>query len=463
VQNFKSLILIVTILSTSGANAIPVDWKGSLAFDTNIIKDFRRTADDCTDTLGECINNEESNARFQSMTVKLNPQFIVNDGVTIFSELSTGSVRTSNLGEDTTANSGGAYYAQSTSSSLDVNQLYAELYADTALYRVGRFAKHYGLGAVINSGKNANDKFYSGYEGFEMQLKLGNFHLTPMWAKLHTAADAKTPSGRYDAYETSVTALYDNPNKNLKVGVLYSQKEVQANSTLHNGTNSHNVTLIDVFMEQKFENFSVALEIPMLSGEVGGTYGTGDADFDTNAYILESVYKANNKWNIGLNAGIVKGDEGDSTSFEGMYLHPNYQVGEVMFKYNYRGFTDNTKNVYDSSIVNTTYAQLFAHYTKGEWTWKLSALWAKANQTAETGKKFYDHSRMAEVTATQDQSDDMGYELDVSFDYRWNPSVTYTGYLGYHFVGDYYAFSDSTEELDLNNVMASGMRLSVSF
>lgn len=466
-QSLNRYIFLAFLITSTSAYSVPVDWKGSLAFDTQIIKDFRRTGNNCDGTQdGECIAAEENNARFQSLTLKLKPQFIINDDVSMFAELSTGNTRTQNLGEATEVeDSGGSYFAQTTSSTVNLNQLYTELYTDSALYRVGRFAKNYGLGAVLNSGNKPTDRFFSGYEGIEMQLKLNNFHLTPMWAKLHTP-DSTTgnPNGRYDAYESNIIAKYDSPSKNLVVGVLYGQREVQSSNTLYTGNRSQNVTIIDVFFSKEWEKFSFGLEIPMISGEAGNAYNTGSADIDTNAYILESKYTVNNKWKVGLNAGMVKGDDGESDSFEGMYLHPNYQIAEVMFRYNYHGFTDaNSYNIYNSSIVNTTYAQLFAHYKKGEWGWKLSALMAKANTVAEEGKDFYNHQKKKVVTASDDQSDDMGYEFDVAFEYQWNPAVVFSGFLGYHVVGDYYAFSNDTEDLDINNVMSSGMRLSVNF
>lgn len=473
----KFSILAITVLTSLTASAVPVDWKGSLQLDSTIIKDFRRTGDTCDETKGECIKNEENNARFQNMVLQLKPHMIINDGVTIIGELSTGSptgdsqtARSTNMGSSTNtpadaASAGndniGSYYTQTTSSALNLNQMYAEIYADTALYRVGRFAKHFGLGAMVNAGTNPGDRFYSGYEGFEAQLEIQNFHLDLMWAKLHTGSN---PNGRYDAYESSVSALYDDPKRNFQFGVYYALREVENNNSLYSGK-PQNVTLIDVYFAKAWEKFSFGLEIPMLSGEVGNTYGTGDADFDANAYILETKYEVNSKWKVGLNSGMVKGDDGESDSFEGLYLHPNYQLTKLLFKYNYHGFSEATKyNIFDSSIVNTTYAQFFAHYKKGEWGWKLSALWAKANETAQAGNAYYHHAKREKVAAaTQDQSDELGYELDVAFEYQWNPSVMFSGFVGYHVVGEYYAFSDDTEELSTSNVMSTGMNLAIQF
>jgi hypothetical protein len=460
---FKLRHILLSFLIIQSSFAAPIDWKGTLSFDTSILKDVRRTGSNCTVANGsQCINPEEENARFQSMTLKLNPNLIINDGVTVKGELSTGGTRGVKLGESTQyeGTNGGSYFAQTTSSTLNVNQLYAELYADTALYRVGRFSKHFGLGAVVNNGNKTHDKFFSGYEGIEAQLKLGNFHLTPMWAKLHTS---NNPNGKYDSYENSISAVYDNPNKNLKVGVYYALREVESSDTL-NGTGSQNVNLIDIYFSKTWGDFSFGLEVPMLSGEVSGFYGTSDADFDANAYIIESSYQVNSKWKLGLNAGMVKGDDGSTDSFEGMYLHPNYKVSQIMFKYNYNGFMDSSYDIYNASIVNTTYAQLYAHYNVDEWTWRLSAMMAKANEVASDGNDFYDHEKNAVVTAAADQSDDLGTELNVAFDYQWNPNVVFSGHLGYHLVGDYYSFiNDADDEMSVTNVMATGMSLAINF
>lgn len=466
----RKIIVVLASLYSLTAVAVPIDWKGTVAFDTNIIKDVRRTGDNCTPSNGsQCINPEEDNARFQSMILKLNPNIVVNDGVTIKGELTTGGVRGINLGEATNYdNDGGSYYAQTTSSQLNVNQFYAEIYADTALYRVGRFARNFGLGALINDGNNTWDRFFSGYEGIEANLKLGNFKLSPMWAKIHTESvadddDSGNPNGRYDSYETSVEALYDNPNKNLKVGVYYAIREVESNDTLY-GKGSQNTTLVDLFIEKSIDNLTIALEVPMLTGEINDLYNTGDADFDTNAYILETSYKLNDNWKVNIDAGIVKGDDGETgNTFEGMYLHPNYKFSEIMFAYNYNGFMDDQYDIFNASVVNATYAKFGATYASVDWTWKLSMIWAKANNVASSGDDFYDHDKKAVVTANEDQSDDMGYEFNAAFDYQWNPSVVFSGYFGYHFVGDFYSFTNTDEELSLNNVMATGMRLSVNF
>ena len=105
-MSFKFKIIVLIASATTFVQASPIDWKGSFAFDSYIMNDVRRTSEDCTTADGsQCINNEENNARFQTMILRLNPNIIVNDALTIKGELSTGSgasgVRGSRLGEST--------------------------------------------------------------------------------------------------------------------------------------------------------------------------------------------------------------------------------------------------------------------------------------------------------------------------------------------------------------------------
>lgn len=470
--SFQSFLLIAGFCLTTHSYALPIDWNGSLGIDTHVITNARKTGDDCSAAIptngSQCIANGNKHARFQSYTLKLNPSIIVNDSATIKGEISTGSFRGGFLGGDSQwgGESASSYYHTSSAgtNSLVFNQLYAELYADTALFRVGKFAKHFGLGAVLNSGTSTSDRYFSLYDGFEAEFKLGNFTATPSWAKIST--NTNTPNGQFDVIEKGLTALYDNSANNLKFGVYYGQRESESNSTYYSNAQAQDVNIIDVFIEKKWGNFKIALEAPMLSGEVGNTYGTGDnSNFDTNAYILESSYLVNPRWKLGFNAGLVKGDDASSNSFEGMYLHPNYKIAGLLFAYDYQGFNSADRNIFQASVTNVQYFKLFANYMSDTWTWKAAFTIATAQQVAESGNPFYDHeNRLLISSANEDQSNDLGHEFDLGFDYFWNPSITINGYVNYHMVGDYFAFdNDSSTKINLSDVMSYGLGLSMQF
>lgn len=469
-MNFKRLCALIFITSTTSAYALPIDWNGTLGFDTNLIKNARGTTDSCTVTNGStCVANDNKHARFQTLLLKLNPTIIVNDSTSIKGELSMGSMRGAYLGADSEMANDGSYFSQTSSgnSSLVVNQLYAELYADSALFKVGKFAKHYGLGAIINGGKNSWDRYYSLYNGIEAHFKLGNFKLTPVWAKINSnlTSGSPTPNGKHDATETGVTAMYDNSNKNMKAGVYYAIRDVETTNNLYgSNTGPQNVNIIDVFLEKVWGGFSLALEVPILSGKVGSAYGGSDQSYKSTSYILETSYELSPKWKMGLNGGMIKGSDGDKSAHEALYLHPNYNIAEIMFKYNLQGFQDPTQSVFNASIVNTNYAKFFTRYHNDAWAWNMSFIMAKANQVASSGSQFYDHATRTYNMANTDQKDDLGWELDLSFDYEWNPNIFVTGFLGYYKVGKYYEFTNNaSEKISVSDITASGFRLSLNF
>jgi len=467
---FRKYYYFFAILFISNANALPIDWNGSIGFDSNIITNARRTTDGCTaSNASYCVTDDNKNVRYQSFILKLNPTIVINDSASVKGELSTGSLRGGFQGEDTEVENG-SYYSQSTSGSQNItaNQLYLELYADTALYRFGKYSKGFGLGGFINKGTNAWDRYFSVYDGFEAEFKVGKFTLTPIYSRLSTPSNGGRNSGKYDTLETAISGVYYDPNKNLEFGIYYGIRETETNSDLYDdvsptaGTGSNTVTLIDVYFRKDWESFGIGFEVPMLSGDVGTTYGnTTKEDIDTNAYIFESYWKMSNKWTLGLDAGSVKGEDGQD-EFNGMYLHPNYRIAEVMFRYNLNGF-QTTGNPFNSSITNAQYAKLYTKYKSDEWTWNMAIIMAKANETAKDGSEFYNHETNTFNTASADQEDDMGLEFDISFDYEWNPNIFVTGFLGYYQVGEFYEFTNDADDISVEDITASGFRLSVNF
>ena len=91
---------------------------------------------------------------------------------------------------------------------------------------------------------------------------------------------------------------------------------------------------------------------------------------------------------------------------------------------------------------------------------------AKAMETAQGNTtRAYHHEESYSYDSKYKQSDNMGFELDFGFDYRWNPNVMISGYYGYWKVGDYYAFSNSTtgKDLSLKNVNGGGLKATLEF
>jgi len=432
----------------------------------------------------------DCDANFQTYVFKLNPQIIVNDGVTLKGELSSGYIRGGFAGDNSANNQdssgNNAYFFTSPAqrSGLNVNQMYMELYADTALIKIGRMSKHYGLGIVYDNGADPWDRFFSMYDGIEAEMKIGNFSLTPYYAKISSYNDSVNPgrpdaSGSRDVREVGMTAKYDNKNRDLVVSVLYAKRSSESKNALYNsddatttGAGSSNdrgktaITVIEPFISKKWNKLNVAFEASLQSGDYGNVYqdGSGNSKLAANAYILEAKYELNPKWDVGFTGGQVSGDKGDSGKFEAAYLHPNYQIADLMFKYNYASFSNGGKSIFDSSITNTRFYKIHGNFKTDKWVWKSALIMAKALETAQGGDKTaYHHEESYSFTSNQKQSNDLGFELDFGFDYKWNPNVTISGYYGYWKVGDYYAFSNDTKELSVSSVHGGGLRATLEF
>lgn len=477
------LMAMGLLLSTAPVLALPIDWGGSIAFDTTMLSKFCRTNDaivDKTPSGTEGIANGDCGAHFQTYIFKLNPHMIVNDAVSIKGELSTGHTRGGFLGGDSTQsqnpNAGGnAYYSTvpAQRDTLNINQLYAEIYADTAMMKVGRFAKGFGTGAILSEGKGTYDRFFTQYDGIQGEMRIGNFGLTPHFAKLNTYDNTNQraeANGTRDVREMGLIATYDNKNTNLLVALAFTKRfSERQNSLLNSGDNVQrgrtNVTLLDAYLEKKWEKFSVKVEVPMMAGEYGNVYADGSQSRISNSAVLvETLYSPSAKWDHGIHAGRVGGDKGSTGRFEGMYLNPNYHIAELMFRYNYSAFNTGTNSIFDAYITNAQFLKWHSHYKTDKWTWNASVIMATAMQTAKSGSKAYHHEQNYQFNAVENQSNKYGTEIDLSFDYLWNPNVKVSSFLAYWMVGNYYAFDNSANsKIAVQNVLGSGLRLGIDF
>ncbi|MFL5783235.1 MAG: hypothetical protein ACJ76H_01415, partial [Bacteriovoracaceae bacterium] len=435
-------------------------------------------------------------ATFQTYIFKLNPQIIVNDGVTLKGEFSSGYLRGGFAGDNASNglnNTGGAYFFASPAqrSALNVNQMYMELYADTALIRIGRIARGYGMGIAFDAGTDAWDRFFTMYDGIDAEMKIGNFSVTPYYAKISSYDNNSAgtghnngarPAGGWDVRETGITAKYDNKARDLVVSVLYAKRFSEAKSSLYNintdttgaangdlnsptALGKTNVTVIEPYVSKKWNKFKVSAEGSLQSGD----YGKVDPSSGNNtklaasAYVGELKYELNPKWDIGANLGQVSGDKAGSGKFEAMYLHPNYHIADLMFRYNYQAFNQGGASVFDSSITNARYWTLYTNYKTDKWTWKGAFVMANAMETAKAGTRSFHHEERYMFNANQNQKKDYGYEFDLGFDYRWNPNVIISGYYGYWKVGDYYSYTNTSTKLGLVNVHGGGLRATLEF
>ncbi|MBT6325234.1 MAG: hypothetical protein HOJ35_04645 [Bdellovibrionales bacterium] len=420
------LLTILIFIPITNSYSLPIDWHGSFGVDATKIENIEQTT--------------KSDASFYSYRFKLNPNIIINDAASIKSELVTGYSRSGLFGTSSSVTASGGndhirYFDnqyRTGTNQLEFSKLYLEIYSNTATYLIGRHSAHWGLGAVINQGDNTLDRHSFLRDGVTMQTKIGNFYIAPFVAIL---GSGQTLGSDSRAHEYGASLLYDNLEKEIKVGLYYNKKiNSSSNTTFTSDADGDNNTqslgeseakLIDIYFSKKMKKLTFSVEVPLTSGTVGNAYDLGTStSYSANAIIAEAQYKLNNTWNFGLNAGTASGDDGSTDSFGAMYLSPNYRISNIMFRYNSTAVTDSTESIYDSSITNASYGKLFAEYSSNKSIWRASFIYAQARETP----------------GVTDQSKDLGLEIDLDFEYKWNSEVTVSGLTGYHLPGAYYSY-----------------------
>lgn len=474
-KNLNKGIIIAAI--TLPTFALPIDWHGELQTDLHSLNKYNRSVNqnpgavasptENGDQAYDIGNADPDTADFQSYIFKLQPTIIVNDSTTINAELTSGFGYGGNFGDssnDTRSKSSTTSFANArysfntvTSNPVNLTQANAVFYSDTATYTVGRQKFNWGMGAVYNDGNAPGSRFASMRDGITIDFKIGNFKFSPYYSKIK--ADNLTATGRVK--ELGISLLYENLDKEFVFGALYNKNNSGGDTGITtdidgDGTatplGNTSITMIDLYFKKTLGKYTIEAEVPLVSGDMGEIYaGVTDTEIDAKAFLLNNTFKLNTNHTLQLNLGMVSGSEGDQQTYGAMYLNPNFQVANIMFRYNLGAISDSTQNVFNSSITNATYAKFSHRYDSGTWSWTNAVIWAKADQVAETGSAAINHEKNLSYLAAADQADDLGFEIDSNFTYKWNTSVTINANLGYFFVGDYYAFSNTATENETND------------
>ncbi len=481
------------------AQALPIDWHGVLGFDTTNINNYRRIEKGTDNSSFGNANNrgtqeiplgpgDNGDADWQSTIFRLEPVLIINDAATIKGELTSGYARGGFFGEDSSQSQepgfGNVLYQYNFSSgnnSIVLNKLYTELYSDTATYIIGRHSAHYGLGAIVNGGENTWDRHSFTRDGITIKVKIGNFGIEPFWAR-QGSNGSLTESTR--TKEIGFTLIYDNIEKDLSFGLLYSIKKSAPSASDYTAdpsadlpnpnTGSYNypslgktdIKITDLFLRKKIGPFSLGVEVPIISGDVGATFNS-NTGYKAKAIIAESQLDIANNITLSLDAGKVAGDNGSASNFEALYLNPNYQIANLLFRYNLRAIShptgENARSVYDSYIHNTTYIKFGLSYQTGNWTWDTAFIWAQAEESAQAGEFAYNHLTNKRFLATTTQEKNLGYEIDLNFNYLWNNEITIGGAFGYLITGNYFEYTNSTNKNKVDNSFIMQLNTAITF
>lgn len=464
--------------------ARPIDWHGSFGSAATQVKNFGYSKDSSrVESDGSQVINRSTggshDVSLQDYILKLQPSLIINDSATFSGELSTGYGYGGQYGQNSTQNNNGNfsqalyYYNTSASTSnVSLRKFYVELFSDTGTFVIGRQTSHWGLGAVIDSGSDLWDRHATIRDGLSIKYKVGNFNITPYYFKIDSTGGF-SKSERAKEYGASL--LYDNSEREMKFGILAGKKvsdafnsfyNTQINTTGTRALNGTEVKVIDLYLDKTFGRFNFAVEAPIYSGNLGPVYNVGeDTKFKANAILAKTNYKLSDTFSFGLNGGLVGGDDGKTGTFKAMYLHPNFNIANLMFRYNFKAVASpTTQNLYDQYVTNIKYLKLHAAYSKEKWLWEGAIIKAFAREVAKNGQEFFNHQTNEKFSnAVGDQDDDYGLEVDINFTYKWNQNVNIGGEIGYWSVGNYFEYTNTNEKQKLTDTYSYALNTIVFF
>jgi len=451
---FPLTIAVIPAIS----QALPIDWHGTFGVDSTMITDYRRidskvdnsASDNGTQEVGLAAGKKAS-ASFQSYIFKLSPEIIINDSATMKAELTTGYASGGFLGDAPSNNKANTsnvetyYNNQAGTTNVTIKKAYLELSSDTARYEIGRHTHGWGLGALYSDGNAEWNRFAYSRDGVTAYFKFNNFMVTPFWTQSSNTGLTRST----DSKEIGSSFLYDNKEKDIAFGLYYAIKSNNGLNTYYKSSTatlgSTDVKVTDIYFKKIFGKFNFAVEVPMLSGDLGHVVNsTTNTSYNAKAVLFQSNYEHSDAWTFGLDAGDVSGHDGTNAKFGAMYLNPNYQIANILFKYNLNAFKDgSTESVFDSYITNTQYIKLRATYGSEKWILDFAFITAKAKEVAKAGTQAYNHTKNKLFTANAAQNDSLGSELDFNAKYKWNKDISVNTGLGYLMTGDYYAFTNS--------------------
>jgi len=525
----KPIFLSLTLFfACSSSQAVHLDWSGQFWFDNHWLNNYQLNrskpgydADpDYYNTGGPYVPGAgEKNVIWFSAFMKLKPKVVVNDSIILKSEWHVGSPIYGFMGRDF-PNSGGEQYnftgSQKNGAAITAARFWANLITDFGTIEIGRAPIHWGLGAIWNSGDNLYDRYQSSGDMVRLVAKFGSITVSPAIVKVSmgnsvagaldtSSATTSFPSvvnpkeGNDDVTDYQIAAKYENTEEDFDFGMMWDRRvgnKAQSGLLLSptgSGSKKLNFNLFDFYVKKKLSRFTLGLEIPFYTGVVGGIDGSAnDFKYSSLAVIVEASYTSD-QWDIALKGGRVPGQPvtnasgqnvttiDTGTKYRAIYLHKNYGLGLIMFKYNLYGLGANNpdtqsasslRSPYDNPIVNANYVSLSPTFKLDKWAFHATFLgaWAMESVPNEAGKVFYNHHRRTfhtVATNSGSQSSFMGWEMDYGVAFKWDDNFVADWEVGLFFPGKYYNFANRSwpnHELGSTNFMfASQIRAGITF
>lgn len=414
-------------------------------------------------------------------------------------------------------------------SAVNVDQLYADWRLDFGKLEIGRAPVHWGLGAYWNAGKEATDRFSDTHDTVNFSTRLGPMKFNFGFAKVvegrlvgssqqstptsgtnatipyRGGTDIETVGGSDNLYDYFASLMYEWEAIGATLGAKATKRKGGTHQTAYVSQNAYsgttgettatlglhnalNYSVYDIYFDKKFSHVGISQELILIDGEIGNM----DADsrvvnsktemspdkYSAFAWVSENYWEISSRWKLRADLGFIPGASSESPGnernrFHAVFLSPAYQKGLFMLGRNWNnlGASANTNQdayaaFFNTSITNTRYVAPRVEFAPNEyWYLYLMGVFGKADKVALKDSRYYDHRRGKYVYSNEEQSSELGYEIDGGFVHHWSDQISVLFDAGIFNPGKYYSFdnraSDAVPPTDF--MWGTQVRLAVKF
>jgi hypothetical protein len=491
-----ALSLLIPVFGTS-AQAMDLDWHGQFRTETNWIYGYSHgllKTDNTKDYGYQIPLNGDSPASFQNLFLRMTPRLMVNDNISVYSNVWFGSpdkgIFGGDLSDSSAASRSVVSQTRTGNSTISASTFYAEVATDFGTFSVGRLPLNWGLGVVWNTIENGFDRMPSTADGFRLESKLGAFKFIPAMYKYRagsnfggaTSSTGTTTSGFSSASDYSLALTYDNDDEQMSMGLLFVRRlaGMQAHilspfsvvtnpSTDTVSTTGYSYNVWDIYFKKKTGIFTASAEIPLVTGLVGNN------SYSSVAAAVKVDAQLDDQWKLKLNGGLANGQDNVSSTanaasakYTAFYFHPDYRPGLLMFNYNLRNLSDGSLSPFNNPVVNAEFLALGFDYVNAKWSHGANFLYAIAVNAANgaAGGAYFntlDGYYKSNVNGATAQQKDLGFEMDYSLGYQWDDALKIGLTAGLYFPGKFYEFSNSATPNVNKTVFGTGFNMNVLF